>query len=612
MITHLMQLLITIKKNIKRLLSSKISASMIIFGPLLMIFLIGFAFQNSGFYSVKVGTYSAVENNITHDIITVMDSQEFIMVTEPDNETCINNVVEGTTNLCIIFPSDYQTERIQFYVDYSRLNLVYSILNKLSLEINHLASQISLSATQDLLTVIAESGDTLNESSIVLESLVSEAGNLQSHIESLKQNIDQFGISSETGISDAEHESLNADLNSASNNLNRLDKGLNDLDDYLTDLNSDLDKKITSITTAVITYNCQNTSTDLTESLLNGQFTTQLQASPNPTCSLLVTLGKVFAAEKETVLQTKSEVTVVLSYTKSMQSEISRMKGIVDQTATETNNAMETLGVAKQNITTELDNLDNSTAYAVSTIMKLTDGLSLMINTFNDISLTDAQSVIKPIKTTIRSVNTKKLNNLDTIFPGIVAMIIMFVGILVSNMLVMKEKTSKAYFRNLILPANRSIQILGTYITTFIITFIQVIIILLIGFVFFKSSISINPLDLFIVLLLSITAFTSIGMFIGYIMKSEETSVLACVLIALILLMFSNLVIPLETLEKAINSIAILTPFNIMELLLRWTLIHDLSPFLNSPFNVAILIFEVVFLIAIVVSAHITRFEQRK
>ena len=71
---------LVIEKNIKRLLSSKISASMILFGPLVMIMLIGLAFQSSGFFGIKVGVHADSYGQISDKIIETMEQNKFEVI----------------------------------------------------------------------------------------------------------------------------------------------------------------------------------------------------------------------------------------------------------------------------------------------------------------------------------------------------------------------------------------------------------------------------------------------------------------------------------------------------------------------------------------------------
>ena len=79
---------------------------------------------------------------------------------------------------------------------------------------------------------------------------------------------------------------------------------------------------------------------------------------------------------------------------------------------------------------------------------------------------------------------------------------------------------------------------------------------------------TIPPLVLLLLFLIS-SIFILIGMFIGYLFKSEETANIAAISISVIMLFFSSTILPLETLPSAIQDIAKFNPFVIGESLLR-------------------------------------------
>jgi ABC-type multidrug transport system permease subunit len=88
---------------------------------------------------------------------------------------------------------------------------------------------------------------------------------------------------------------------------------------------------------------------------------------------------------------------------------------------------------------------------------------------------------------------------------------------------------------------------------------------------------------LFLVLLIS-TVFILIGMFVGYIFRTEETANLAAVTLLAVFLLFSSIVVPLESLPVYLKNIAMFNPFVIGEMALRQTMVFQfgLPKLINS------------------------------
>ena len=79
------------------------------------------------------------------------------------------------------------------------------------------------------------------------------------------------------------------------------------------------------------------------------------------------------------------------------------------------------------------------------------------------------------------------------------------------------------------------------------------------------------------VLFLIIAVFVLLGMLLGYIFKSEETTTLGALFIASILLFFSNTILPLESLPEKIKAITLFNPFVVSQELLKGLMIFDLG-----------------------------------
>ena len=90
-----------IRKNIKLLLRSRVSTLVLIFGPLLVILLVGISFSTNSF-NLNMGIYSDKYSNLSNSFVDKL-SQEGYKVTKYNSETqCISSVKEGQTHACIV------------------------------------------------------------------------------------------------------------------------------------------------------------------------------------------------------------------------------------------------------------------------------------------------------------------------------------------------------------------------------------------------------------------------------------------------------------------------------------------------------------------------------
>jgi len=141
-------------KNFRLLVRSKSSSLIVILGPLLIIFLVGMAFNTSNLYDLRLGIYTSSYSELTNSLVDGLKGD--FLVTELDNQDdCINGVKSSEFNVCAVIPANLQIttkDNIIFYVDYSRVNLVYNIISVISDQLTNESTKLSTELTSDLLT----------------------------------------------------------------------------------------------------------------------------------------------------------------------------------------------------------------------------------------------------------------------------------------------------------------------------------------------------------------------------------------------------------------------------------------------------------------------------
>ena len=111
-----------ISKNLRLLIRSRSSALIIILAPLLVILLVGIAFDNANIFGLTIGVYSPAYGPNVDGFLSKLAEREFRTIKYDNEQSCIEDIKLGITNTCIIFPSDLQFEtneqkEITFYVD---------------------------------------------------------------------------------------------------------------------------------------------------------------------------------------------------------------------------------------------------------------------------------------------------------------------------------------------------------------------------------------------------------------------------------------------------------------------------------------------------------------
>lgn len=190
-----------IKKNFKVLIRSKSSALIIILGPLLVIFLVGIAFDNINQYSLNIGTYSESYSDLTESFITKLGEQNFRVQKIDSEELCVEQIKQGKLHTCIIFPPDLtiETEKmneIVFHVDYSKINLIWMVLDTISTKLKERSSELSFDLTSELLDKIEATRFEINAKQPTVANLNAENQQMAEKLDQFSTNVKDFKATS--------------------------------------------------------------------------------------------------------------------------------------------------------------------------------------------------------------------------------------------------------------------------------------------------------------------------------------------------------------------------------------------------------------------------------
>ena len=215
------------------------------------------------------------------------------------------------------------------------------------------------------------------------------------------------------------------------------------------------------------------------------------------------------------------------------------------------------------------------------------------------IEIRDASTIVNPITTKIQPV-TIEGSYFNFLLPTLVVLIVMITSILLSSTIVMNEKKSPSFFRNNIAPVGQFLFNSGTYVTSFLIILFQLIIFVAVALVIIKTSmLSAIPTAL-MSLFFIISIFVLLGMCIGYLFRSEETTTLAAISISALFLFFSNTVLPIESMPFYIRIIAQYNPFVLGEGLLKQSIVFH-APVLTFVNGILFLLAGCVILLLILI-----------
>jgi len=511
-----------IKKNMRLLVKSKGSAMIVILGPLLLIFLAGLAFNNSNAYRINVGVYSPTYTDDINSFLGKLSSSQFRTLKFDSEQKCVDSIRQGISHTCIIFPSGFQvsgnaTSNVTFYVDYSKVNLVWMVRDTLFSKISERATEISTSLAGTLLQKIDDTLSELNARKSTLTELSTSNGQAGQQMLSIKSQLAGLDLS----------------LDKQSFNLEYLKVRMIALNDAGKDA-------INTSRTALNKIKAENNLSDeIIDKAINDLLTIENR----------------------------------LSNSSSNSSEINTLILAFDRKLDETKAKFDAASSARTNISGQIDAIKATLDNSIKKIALLQSSFNSITDNLQSTSSQSAGAIASPVSTVIKPVTTQSY--LGYMFPILITMLTMFISVVFSTTIIITEKRSSAHFRNLITPTREDVFITGAYLTNMILSSIQIAIMLFISIIFFKAQI-IRMLPTVLVLLLFIaTFFTLLGIIIGYLFHSEETATLGAISISSLLLLTSSVVLPLESMPAYLMKIAKYNPFVISELLLRRAIIFE-------------------------------------
>ena len=269
-------------------------------------------------------------------------------------------------------------------------------------------------------------------------------------------------------------------------------------------------------------------------------------------------------------------------------------------------------------IISSLKKIDRELLSAKRDVKNVKRKLSSLERDSKDISKLKWEYVANPIPMSYRELSGKQVQEsgqqlgfFDYLFPSFVSFFILLISIFLSTIMIVKDRNSNAHVRNVLSKAPRFSFILAGYLTSLIIISVQVILLLLVANIFLNIPILSSPLNVFATLFLSISIFILIGMLIAYLVSSSEMAMILAISISLIMIVFSSLITPRETLPEFLKTIVSNTPLVISESLLRKTLIFE-TGITKSASQIGILtaIFVLVFVLILFASKRVRKKEE--
>lgn len=149
-------------------------------------------------------------------------------------------------------------------------------------------------------------------------------------------------------------------------------------------------------------------------------------------------------------------------------------------------------------------------------------------------------------------------------FPLLIALIITFTSLVLSNMFILKEVNQSSYLREVISPSKDISFVFADYFINLFFVAVQSVVLFLVGT--FLFSLPISEIFIFVLsIFLASSIFIFIGMGIGYLIKNQNLSMLITISLVMVSLIFSD-VLAISALSGKLVSVFInFNPFMILK-----------------------------------------------
>lgn len=588
------QLYNIILKNIKLIIRDSTSLFLFIIGPLLLIGLLALSFSSLGFNNITIGIINNHEGGQETSLFEPLKTFSRLQGYET-LDTCISALKLQKIHVCISIEDGAKTsdeaniKRITVYIDNTREIISLILIEKIKAEFSSQKEQISLESVNTIL-------DNMKATVFVLEDSGKKLKELKKTIKKERQEL--YEIKSE-------FETIRNDLEKRKDHLYRIKHQLeNDMTETREDLDETFDKINKQITNAI--SKITSLRNFVYSSGINNLYVNQeLDKSMND----LYELQNDIADDKQALEQRLENVEDLLQEFDSMVEEMDSITEVIDRNEVRVDNAINAMHEYGNTLDSSIQNMNENQIKMQKILNVDTDNIikPLLIN-YKPIYLGSKRAKEKYKELLDKKVPLKKgdVQAIQILFPIITLMVMVFIGMLFSNIIVLEEVNSKAYFRNFLVPINQSIFFVGTLITSLMITLFQIMIILFIGHFIFYLDIFSNFRTIAAIATLSTMIFTLYGMAVGYMIRVPMTSVIVTIFMIIMNIIIAGILVPIERMSPLMSKIASGMPFSLSIKAIQQALFYNVQIEQMWSIFFALIIHGVVMVILVLLIKKIT------
>ena len=578
-----------VAKNCKNLFRNWASILLLIVGPLVILLIMIVAFSDISFHGITIGYIG--DHELVQPIIGRMDYlgnfQQY-----PVLEDCLLQLKQQKVHLCLDL-KNYQSTYIDLYYDNTRGVISLMLISQLREGISREKENILRNKTHSLISGLDEIQNFIKD----------KQGNIQNIISSLE------GYKLEIATTQNEMLVIKNDIDFQINELNIMKNDLHTLKDDIDYGYSKFNQNRNSI------YQTQNQLQNIRNNLINlNQDTAVIDQAIYALDSLqsgLSTIQYTIVDAQNKVINTISKIDRAISSLQNAKTFIiltddklsnikSSLTGKISELSILNGELNHKNQIISKTANIDVENMVNPFLLDIKPMFQDSKRVQVFKETY-DLSLPKRQT---PDLTSIDSV--------QTLLPFLISILICFVSIMISNIIILDEKHSPAYTRNLISPISGFIHILSILFTILIILLIMISIVLGVSYIVFFLDITQSIATILTVTIFLILIYSLWGIALGFIINSTTTSLLITTFFMIINVFLSGAIFPVERMSKIILEVSSFIPFRDGLSILQQSIFYNipLTSFVPQIINMSIILGFSIIVLMISYSISKTRFKQ--
>lgn len=568
-----MKLLAVIGKNLRRMLSSKITLGFIFLIPFILLFLIQGIYVPSENLSISVGI--TVSNDPMMGSISSAIEKGFPVINYTSLDACLESLKRGNINVCL----EKKDNDLIFHLDYSKVKLADAIMD-------HLSGLLSKNAENLRIVFLEGLVQKMQENSLLLTNLSKE-----------------FDLSVANDSSLSKINDLNKDFADNRKSILVIKKSLDNV-------SSESENTFLETKSSLGVFNSQlnsmkNKAEDQKEKLRDarvGSYDCEVRYLPSPSefeqlphdelQNALVSYGECKCVDvyKPTLVNAENNLDDVIDSTKTAKNEISQSnirneqffrltQNSVDLQKSKLSDFEKEINDSEKTLTKIHDDLQDKLISFGNSLRNMSDGSKMASTQL----VNDSNLFTKPTIISIDPLSTSR-DLFVYLFPLLFLLIMMFVSLLLSATFSYSEKHSLARFRNHLSPLSNVTHVLGLFLSLLIIFLIQSVLLLLLSNIFFSLGLTFGIiLKILLVTLLFLSLTILIGILIGGFIRSHLLVILLAVGVTLLTFMYSTMSLALELATPFVRTIISYNPYVLASDLISKMILY------NANFDVLLL-----------------------